>query len=396
MTGTTGPATGTTGPVASLGPVAIDVSAIPAAPAGAGVYVVELVRALAARGDVALSLVARGDDEGRWRHLAPGAAVLATAPVRRPARLAWEQTGAPGAARQLGAEVWHGPHYTLPLALRRPRVVTVHDLTFFDEPRWHEPAKVAYFTRMIRLAVRRADVVVAVSDRTAARLTELLAPTAPVVAIPHGVDLDRFTTEATTEATAEATTDDAARLAALGVRAPFVAFAGTVEPRKDLPGLVAAFTKVADRHHDLGLVLAGRPGWGDDELHAAVAASPHRHRITVLGYVDAEVVPALFRSAAAVAYAPFAEGFGLPALEALACGAPLVTTAGTPMADMAGDAALTVPPGDRAALADALDVLVDGGAVASRLRAAGPVTAAAWTWARCAAGHVDAYRLARR
>lgn len=368
------------------GRVAIDVSAIPDRPAGAGVYVVELVRALAAGGDVDLALVARRDDGARWRALAPGADVLAAVPVRRPTRLAWEQTMAAGAARRLGAAVWHGPHYTLPLTLRRPRVVTVHDLTFFDDPQWHEPAKVAFFTRMIRLSVARADVVVAVSERTADRLRALLRPRAPVLAVPHGVDHARFTPTRGA--------GDLDRLAALGVRPPFVAFAGTVEPRKDLPGLVAAFTLIADRHPELDLVLAGRPGWGDDALAAAVAANPHRDRIRVLGYVDAEVVPALFRAAAAVAYNPFAEGFGLPALEALACGAALVTTAGTPMADVAGDAAVTVPPGDPAALADALDALVSGGPLSARLRAAGPATAAPWTWDRCAAAHALAYRLA--
>jgi glycosyltransferase involved in cell wall biosynthesis len=366
--------------------VAIDVSAIPARPAGAGVYVIELVRALAASGAVDLGLVARTDDEPRWRALAPDAVVRATAPGRRPIRLAWEQVLAGREARRLGASVWHGPHYTLPLRLGRPRVVTVHDLTFFDAPEWHEPAKVAFFTRMIRSSVARADVIVSVSDRTAARLRELLEPAAPVVCVPHGVDLERFT--------AAPAHDDANRLAALGIRPPFVAFAGTVEPRKNLPGLIRAFTDVASGDRELTLALAGRPGWGGDEVAAAIAASPVADRIRLLGYVDAGVVPALFRHAAAVAYVPFAEGFGLNALEALACGAALVTTSDTPMSDMVGDAALTVPAGDHDALVEAIRTLVAGGAAVERLRRAGPAVAAPWTWARCAAAHIDAYRLA--
>jgi glycosyltransferase involved in cell wall biosynthesis len=285
--------------------------------------------------------------------------------------------------------VWHGPHYTLPLVLRRPSVVTVHDLTFFDNPEWHEGAKVAFFTRMIRASVRRADVVVSVSERTAARLAELLAPAAPVVAIPHGVDHDRFRAVAPGDGPG-----DLALLAGLGVRPPFVAFAGTVEPRKDLPGLVRAFTRLAAGTPELRLVLAGRPGWGSEEVARAVAASPAADRIHLLGYVAPEVVPALFRTAAAVAYTPFAEGFGLPALEALACGAALVTTEGTPMADVAGGAALLVPPGDEEALAGALAALVAGGPDVARRRAAGPALAAPWTWARCATAHVEAYRRA--
>lgn len=371
-------------------PVAIDVSAIPAQPAGAGIYVVELVRALAAAGEMPLALVARRDDAERWRALAPDAEVVTSAPARRPPRLAWEQLGAPVVARRLGASLWHGPHYTLPLVLSRPRVVTVHDLTFFDNPEWHERSKVAFFTRMIHASVRRADVVVSVSDRTADRLRELLHPDAPVVSIPHGVDHERFTPHGP-----GGDEGDLARLAALGVRPPFVAFAGTVEPRKNLPGLLRAFARIAPRHPDLRLVVAGRPGWGSAGLDVALAASPARDRIQLLGYVEADVVPALWRAAAAVAYVPFAEGFGLNALEALACGAPLVTTAGTPMADMAGDAAITVGPGDDAALADALEALVAGGPDVARRRAKGPAVAAPWTWARCATAHATAYRLAR-
>lgn len=368
------------------GPVALDVSAIPSQPAGAGAYVVELVRALAAAGDVDLALVARQDDAARWRALAPDATVRATAPARRPVRLAWEQAWAQREAREVGAAVWHGPHYTLPLLLARPRVVTVHDLTFFDNPEWHEPAKVAFFTRMIRLSVRRADVIVSVSERTATRLRELLAPTAPILAIPHGVDHLRFSDRDGG--------DDLRVLAALGVHPPFVAFAGTVEPRKNLPGLIRAFAEVAAREPDLTLVLAGRPGWGGDEVATAIAASPVADRIRLLGYVEADIVPALFRCAAAVAYVPFAEGFGLNALEALACGAALVTTAGTPMADLVGDGALTVAAGDHDALVGALGALVTGGSDVERLRRQGPGRAATWTWARCAAGHVEAYRMA--
>ena len=173
---------------------------------------------------------------------------------------------------------------------------------------------------------------------------------APVVVAPHGVDHRRFTPLEPAEGA------DRALLAALGVPVdrPLVAFVGTLEPRKGVAPLVAAFDQVARAHPDAVLVLGGQTGWGMAETEHALAAARHPERIVRTGYLPDEAVPALLRQAAVVAYPALEEGFGLPALEALACGAPLVTTEGTAMAEMAGGAALLVPPGDVAGLAGAL------------------------------------------
>ncbi len=376
--------------------VAVDVSAIPARPAGAGTYVLRLAEALArrsrpsGRGDpeLELVLVSRRDDPDRWRALAPGATVVPGAPRHRPERLVWEQLLAPGLARRLDADVWHGPHYTMPLAMRRGRrsiraVVTIHDLTFFDHPEWHEPAKVRYFRRMIRASAKRAAVLVCVSHFTANRLEELLAPEVPVIVAPHGIDTDRFRPAGHPDVDAEA---DRALLASLGVRAPFVAFVGTVEPRKNVVGLIRA---VGHLPPDTTLVLAGQDGWGTGEVDAAVAASTRS--VVRLGYVDDGVVPVLYRRAAAVAYPALAEGFGLPALEAVACGARLVTSSGTSMEELVGGVAILVPPGDEEALAEGLALAVGGGGPDP---STGPAVAAAFSWEASADRHLEAYRLA--
>jgi glycosyltransferase involved in cell wall biosynthesis len=354
--------------------VAIDVTAIPAQPAGAGLYVLRVVEALAAAGTIELELVSRKDDLERWEPF--GSEVHAVAPGPRPLRLVWEQLAGPGIAS--AADVWHGPHYTMPLLSRRPTVVTVHDLTFFDNPEWHEANKVRYFRWMIRQSARRANALLCVSQRTADRLHELVAPDVPVVVAPHGVDHDRF------RPTGQ---DDAA----LDLPERFVAFVGTIEPRKDVPGLVRAVSRLEPSVH---LVLAGRDGWGTDAVDAVIAETGMSERVHRLGYVDDATVATLYRRAAAVAYPALSEGFGLPALEALACGAALVTTEGTPMADVVSDAALLVPPGDDAVLTDALRVLLDEGGEVDRLRSAGPAVAAHYTWAASAERHVEAYRLA--
>ncbi|HEY3239783.1 MAG TPA: glycosyltransferase family 1 protein [Acidimicrobiia bacterium] len=370
--------------------LALDVSAVPARPVGAGVYALNLVRALAALGEADLHLVARRGDGRRWTEVAPDATCHPCVPGARPARLVWEQSRASGLAARHGIDVWHGPHYTLPLRLAGPGVVTVHDLTFFEHPEWHERSKVVFFQRIIRAAVARAAAVVAVSAATAEALAEVLAPEAPVLTIPHGVDHGRFHPGHPGDAA------DLRNLAGLGVRPPYIAFVGTMEPRKAVPVLVDAFAQLAADRPELRLVLAGRDGWGSEAVRAAVAGSGVATRVVRVRWVPDEAMPALFRQAAAAAYPSLEEGFGLPALEALACGAPLVTTAGSPMEAVAGEAAVVVPAGNAGALAWALRRVLDDAGVGGRLRRAGPEAASTYTWEASAKAHLEAYRLAIR
>ena len=367
--------------------VSVDVSAVPARPVGAGQYTLALVSALAKRSGLELTLICRHGDDGRWTMVAPGAQIVPAAPLHRPIRLAWEQTLLPLVLRRHPVDVHHGPHYTMPEMARLPRVVTIHDLTFFDHPEWHERTKIPVFRRAIKVAARHASALICVSEHTARRLVERAEPRGPVHVIHHGVDHDRFRPDPPGGEEA----DDKV-LAELGVRRPFVAFVGTIEPRKSVDLLVRAFDRVATAHPDLHLVLAGTPGWGVETVDAAVATARNGGRIIRTGYVPDFAVPALLRRAAAVAYPSAEEGFGMPALEALACDSPLVTTKGSVMEEVVGDAALLVPAGDVEALAGALDMLVRGDARLEGRRARGRIIAARHTWERCAEEHLAVYR----
>ncbi len=369
--------------------LALDVSAVPARPAGAGHYVLELVRGLARHGGVGLTLVARRGDEARWGEVAPDTPVRAAVPAWRPGRLAFEQVGLASVLRGIGASLHHGPHYTMPARPPVPCAVTIHDCTFFDHPEWHERSKAVFFRRAIRHAARHAAVLVCVSQVTADRLGAVCDVRSPVVVAPHGVDHGRFSPEEPSPGA------DGRLLAAAGIPSdrPLVVFVGTLEPRKGLVPLVAAFDRVADAHPDAALVLAGQAGWGMAQTEAALAAARHGDRIVRPGYLPDAAVPALLRRASVAVYPAFEEGFGLPALEALACGAPLVTTEGTAMAELSGGAALLAPPGDAATLADALDRALAEGRFTAR-RAQGIRVAAARTWDESVQQHLRAYAVA--
>jgi glycosyltransferase involved in cell wall biosynthesis len=376
--------------------LSLDVTAVPPEPVGAGQYTLQLAGALAARADVDLVVVARRSDGPRWRSAALGAEVEPAAPEPRPLRLAWEQLRLPSVLRQLSVSVHHGPHYTMPERSPVPSVVTIHDMSFFEEARWHQRSKVLVFRRAIAVAARRAAAVVCPSRVTADQLARWCRVEAEVFVAPHGVDTRRFRPDPPGDGA------DATTLARVDPRLadgrPTLVFVGTLEPRKDVPTLVGAFARIADRRPDALLVLAGGAGWGVDAVDRAIEASGSASRIVRTGYVADAVVPALLRSATAVAYPALYEGFGLPALEALACGAPLITTTGTAMEEVAGDAAVLVEPGDADGLAGALDAALDhrlgpAGSEEERRRRGFDIVSG-HSWAASAERHLDAYRFA--
>jgi glycosyltransferase involved in cell wall biosynthesis len=381
--------------------LSMDVSAVPPNPVGAGRYTIHLAEALERRPDVGVGLWCRRDDATRWGAVTRSGldlpsrsvagmvpTVRAVAPRRRPVRLAWEQVRLPGLLARTDAEVHHGPHYTMPERARLAQVVTIHDLTFFDHPEWHERSKVRVFRRAITVAARRATALVCVSTSTASLVQERCRPVGRVFVIPHGLDHGEFRPQ---EPWAGA--DDEV-LARLGVRPPYVVFVGTLEPRKGIPELVAAFDAVADGDREVSLVLVGGRGWGLADIEKAMASARHGDRVVRTGYVPDSAVPALLRRAAVAAYPSVEEGFGLPALEALACGTPLVTTAGTAMAEVSGDAAVLVEAGAVADLAEGLRCQLAGGAEVEARRARGLERAGRYTWERCAEQHMEAYRWA--
>lgn len=302
-------------------------------------------------------------------------------------RTAWEQTVLPAEAFRQGVDLLHGPVNVVPLLATCPLVVTVHDLAYLRMPETVPARRRRYFTTMTSLAVRRADRVIAVSESTKTDIVELLnVPPERVTVTPLAAD-DRFRPQ----------TEDAldAFRAAQGIVRPFVLYLGNVEPRKNLPTLLRAFDAIAPEvDHDL--IVVGGEGWMTEEFHATLAGLRHRDRVRLHGYAPVEDLPAWYSAADLFAFPSLYEGFGLPPLEAMASGTPVVTSNVSSLPEVVGDAALTVPPTDVEALMDALRQGLTDSALREDLRQRGLARAAQFTWTRTALGTMAAYREAMK
>ncbi|MEN3308640.1 MAG: hypothetical protein V7603_4842 [Micromonosporaceae bacterium] len=313
--------------------VLVDATSVPADRGGVGRYIDGLLGALD-KADADLVVVCQRTDAQRYSRLLPNAEVLAApaAAAHRPARLAWEQTGLPLLAQQVGAAVLHSPFYTCPLRAACPVTVTVHDATFFTEPEHYEKSRGTFFRSAIKTSLRRAARVIVPSKATRDELIRLLDadPTRLDVAY-HGVDHEAFHLPSD---------DEKARVRArLGLgETPYIAVLGAKEPRKNVPNLIRGWVSaVVDRPNPPALVIAGGSGH-DDEIDHAVTEVPGPLRLLRPGYLRYADLPGYLGGALVAAYPSHGEGFGLPILEAMACGAPVLTTPRLSLPEVGGDA----------------------------------------------------------
>ena len=365
--------------------VLIDATAVPADRGALGRYVDGLVIALCKAG-ADLAVACQRNDEERYGRLVPDARVVAgpAAIAHRPARLAWEQTGLPQVVQQVGADVLHVPHYTMPLRPGVPVVVTIHDLTFFTDPDAHSPVSATFYKSAIRTSVRRATRLLVPSKATRDELVRVLGadPTRIDVAY-HGVDHSLFH-----RPSPEQTRSVSDRLGLHGK--PYVAYLGGLEPRKNVPALIAGWAgAVTDLPDPPALVLAGGSGWSD-EVDDVVAQVPAHLRLVRPGYLRFSDLPGYLGGALVVAYPSRGEGFGLPVLEAMACAAPVLTTHRTSLPEVGGDAVAYTEP-DADSIQAGLRALLDDPVRREALGTAGHARALEFTWAASAEAHLASY-----
>jgi glycosyltransferase involved in cell wall biosynthesis len=354
--------------------VGLDMTPAVMSGAGTGRYPRELIRALARRDDVSVLALAASRRRG-------------TGPVSRIAQGLWRELGyyplgLARRARRLGADLVHCPAAFAARVPDRPLVLTIHDLLPFRYPELFPRVVIAYSRLAWRSAARRAARVITGSEHTRAELTSLVGVEAErVVVTPYGVS-ERFRPLA----------PDRDWLGQrFGIDRPFVLCVGTLEPRKNLLTALRAFDRIADETGAL-LVVAGGAGWGNALFERELPRAAGRVRLT--GYVSDEELVRLYSGAGCFLFPSLYEGFGLPVLEAMACGAPVVTGDTSSLPEAAGDAALTVPPSDVEAVADAVKRVLEDTELAADLRRRGLERAATRTWDACAEATVAVYRAA--
>jgi glycosyltransferase involved in cell wall biosynthesis len=269
-----------------------------------------------------------------------------------PLGVAWQQLVLPRVATE--GVLW-APHGTLPLALRIPSVTTLHDFSSLTMPFRHRAKTVLSFNVFIGRSLQMAARIAAVSRNVAEEAVRWFGVSRSRIAIvPNGVD-DFFTPG--------------------GDEDDYVLFVGTIEPRKGLDDLLVVWESLP--HPRPRLILCGDAGWG--------TTAPFLRDAEVTGYVDRTKLRDLYRHARAFVYPSRYEGFGIPPLEAMACGAPVIATRTGATTEYADGAALLIDPGDRDALRNALTRMLSDKALRSELRARGPERARTYTWDRSAA-----------
>ena len=339
---------------------------------GIGLYTERLLQAMAA-----------AYPEDAWLLASNVAGSLADIPGRHigprlPVRALWMQT----------AMAWHGwrqhvdiafyPNYLGPLLPSAPMVATFHDMAVYLTPETFSLRKRELQRRLLPLVAARAAAILTPSASSRRDVIRLLdVDPKRVVVTPLAAD-ERFFGRI-----------DAATVAEIrgrfGLPARYLLAVGTLEPRKNLVRLVTAFERVWAHDRSVGLVLVGGKGWRDDAIRAALGSSPAREAILTTGYVEPHELHCLYQEAIALCYPSLYEGFGLPVVEAMAAGTAVLVSRGSSLDEVAGDAALAVPPLDVDAIAEGMGTLLHDDALRSRLVEAGAARAATLSWARTAA-----------
>jgi glycosyltransferase involved in cell wall biosynthesis len=362
--------------------LAFDATTLAGRISGVGYYTARLLQSLA--GGAGAGLVERVVVlSNREVPLPAGGALEPYTRRRFPVRSVWMQLVLPSVLREVQPDLVHFTNYLSPLVMRFPYVVSFHDMTLSLFPEMHTLRKRVLTSSLIPWVARGARRILTPSEATRVDVIRLLKlDPGRVRVVPYAV----------AESFRPASEGPARLTTVYGVRPPYFLYVGTIEPRKNLARTLRAFARVAASLPEHQLVLVGDLGWKYEEV-LAEARRPELHgRVLLPGYVPEQDLPVLYSHAVAFVYPSLYEGFGFPVVEAMACGAPVLTSRSSSLTEIAEGAAVLVDPLSETGLADALVSLATDASLSQRLRAEGLLRAATFTWERTARETVQVYR----
>jgi glycosyltransferase involved in cell wall biosynthesis len=301
-----------------------------------------------------------------------------------PVRALWMQTVLPASLRDVMPDVCHFTNYLAPLSCTCPQIVTIYDMTIFITPRYHDFKKLVLDRTLIPRVAKRADAIITVSNSARYDILRHLKVPREKVNVIMGAVSSHFHPIV-----------DQARLDAVrnkyGLHQPFILYVGTIEPRKNLTRLIQAFADLKRSGLPHKLVIVGQSGWHVGPIFAEVEHLGLTKDVIFTGYVPFEDLPVLYSLCETMAFPSLYEGFGLPVLEAMACGAAVVTSRSSSLIEVAGDAALLVNPLSVDEIADSLRRLHQDPDLRASLREQGIARAAHFTWEAAARSTLDLY-----
>ena len=298
----------------------------------------------------------------------------------------WRQLLLPLLLKKYEIDVCFFTNFVLSMAAPCPMVLTIHDLSFKLFPRTHALRNVLWARSLVPASIRRSWRIISPSNNTKLDLLRLMNVSNGKVEVVHEGVSSQFSPAANA--------GDKEALAHYGIAKPYLLFVGTLEPRKNLNVLIKSFDKISDSMPDVHLVLAGRRGWMAQSIFDELERRDLLGRAHITGYVKDEYLPALYRQAAALIYPSLYEGFGLPPLEAMASGTPVIVSQGSSLPEVVGDAGIYTNPLDVKELAGAMERLLGDDALAASLSAKGLERAAQFSWKSAAEKTLDILRKA--
>ncbi len=366
--------------------IGIDATSLPPNQGGAAFYILNLIKALACI-DKDNKYFIFIKDRDAFDISQSNVHFIECSSANRVLRLIWEQTVLPWYARRYRLQVLHSPHYTKPLFLRDcSSVVTFHDMTFFIYPQKHILSKQIFFKNMIPLSARSADRLIADSYSTKRDMVKFNMASEDKIEVVHP-SVDKSYRLIENEALIEKIRGK------YDTSSKFILYVGTIEPRKNIDGLIKAYHKAANSQGiEHRLVIAGGKGWDYERVFKLVGDLKLEERVVFTGYVPENDLPLLYNAAELFIYPSFYEGFGIPTLEAMSCGVPVISSNISSLPEVVGDGGILVDPYNIDELAEAIIKVITDEGLREELSQRGLNRARLFSWNRTAEDTLSIYR----